>query len=210
VVESAFETWEPTDGERFDLVFAATAWHSVNPSVRYQRAWRLLRPGGHLAFWERRARIPGRRRSLLCRDPGCLRGNRRGPTEGGEPAASRRAARRARRNRAQRPLRGADHPPLRLGGRLHRGGLPAAAGHLHGSHRHASLAARRPLQRESAAGSRSGRTGACAGTGAQSFTWPAAPTARRSRKRIRSCDAVREGSVPLECRRPVPEATRWT
>jgi SAM-dependent methyltransferase len=51
VVESAFETWEPTGGERFDLVFAATAWHWVNPSVRYQRAWRLLCPGGHLAFW---------------------------------------------------------------------------------------------------------------------------------------------------------------
>lgn len=51
VIEGAFETCQPTGGERFDLVFAATAWHWVDPSVRYQRAWRLLRPGGHLAIW---------------------------------------------------------------------------------------------------------------------------------------------------------------
>jgi len=37
--------------ERFDLVFAATAWHWVDPDVRYLRAHALLRPGGHLAFW---------------------------------------------------------------------------------------------------------------------------------------------------------------
>ena len=45
-----FETW---DGERetFDLVYAATAWHWVDPMIRYRKAHRLLRPGGHLAFW---------------------------------------------------------------------------------------------------------------------------------------------------------------
>jgi SAM-dependent methyltransferase len=32
-------------------VFAATAWHWIDPAVRYQRAWAALRPGGHLAFW---------------------------------------------------------------------------------------------------------------------------------------------------------------
>jgi hypothetical protein len=30
---------------------AATAWHWIDPAVRYQRAWELLRQGGHLAFW---------------------------------------------------------------------------------------------------------------------------------------------------------------
>ena len=35
----------------FDLVFAATAWHWVDPAVRYVKAHRLLRAGGHLAFW---------------------------------------------------------------------------------------------------------------------------------------------------------------
>lgn len=51
VIEADFETWQPRWGERFDLVFAATAWHWLDPAVRYRRAWRLLRPGGHLAIW---------------------------------------------------------------------------------------------------------------------------------------------------------------
>jgi SAM-dependent methyltransferase len=52
VVEGAFETWRPAAGqERFDLVFAATAWHWIDPAVGYRRAWDLLRPGGHLAVW---------------------------------------------------------------------------------------------------------------------------------------------------------------
>jgi SAM-dependent methyltransferase len=51
VIEGAFETWKPPTGERFDLVFAATAWHWLDPAVRYEHAWRLLRPGGHLAIW---------------------------------------------------------------------------------------------------------------------------------------------------------------
>jgi len=51
VVHGAFEDWRPPAGETVDLVFAATAWHWVRPEVRYRRAWELLRPGGHLAFW---------------------------------------------------------------------------------------------------------------------------------------------------------------
>ena len=52
IVEARFEDWPLPDGMRFDLVFAATAWHWVDSDVRYQRAWRALRPGGHLAFWD--------------------------------------------------------------------------------------------------------------------------------------------------------------
>jgi SAM-dependent methyltransferase len=51
VIEAAFETWQPSPGVAFDLVYAATAWHWIDPAVRYQRAWDLLRPGGHLALW---------------------------------------------------------------------------------------------------------------------------------------------------------------
>jgi SAM-dependent methyltransferase len=51
VVEARFEDWRPRAGERFDLVFAATAWNWIDPAVRYARAWESLRPGGHLAFW---------------------------------------------------------------------------------------------------------------------------------------------------------------
>lgn len=65
VVHADFETWQPTvlpqptppqpapDGEPgFGLVFAATAWHWIDPAVKYRKAASLLRPGGHLAFWE--------------------------------------------------------------------------------------------------------------------------------------------------------------
>lgn len=45
-----FEEWEGEPAS-FALVFAATAWHWLEPAVRYRRAHSLLRPGGHLAFW---------------------------------------------------------------------------------------------------------------------------------------------------------------
>jgi SAM-dependent methyltransferase len=51
VIEGRFEDWRPDPGVRFDLVFAATAWHWIDPAVGYFNAWRALRPGGHLAFW---------------------------------------------------------------------------------------------------------------------------------------------------------------
>ncbi len=51
VIEADFETWRPARGTAFDLVFAATAWHWIDPAVKYRRAWELLRPGGHLALW---------------------------------------------------------------------------------------------------------------------------------------------------------------
>jgi SAM-dependent methyltransferase len=47
---ASFEAWEP-EHEAFDLVYAATAWHWLDPAIRYRKAHRLLRPGGHLAFW---------------------------------------------------------------------------------------------------------------------------------------------------------------
>jgi SAM-dependent methyltransferase len=51
VLESAFETFDAPTADRFDLVFAVTAWHWLDPAIRYQRAWELLVPGGNLAFW---------------------------------------------------------------------------------------------------------------------------------------------------------------
>lgn len=50
VVEARFEDWEP-DGAVFDLVFAATAWHWVDPDLRYSKAAAVLRPRAHLALW---------------------------------------------------------------------------------------------------------------------------------------------------------------
>ena len=51
VVQQAFEAWRPPQGQRFDLVYSATAWHWIDPAVGYERAWHGLRPGGHLAIW---------------------------------------------------------------------------------------------------------------------------------------------------------------
>lgn len=47
VVESMFEACDLTG---FDLVYAATAFHWVDPQVRYVRAAEALRPGGALAL----------------------------------------------------------------------------------------------------------------------------------------------------------------
>jgi SAM-dependent methyltransferase len=61
VVNADFESWTPgqspgsvrDDGfGGFGLLFAATAWHWIDPEVKYRKAWSLLRPGGHLAFWD--------------------------------------------------------------------------------------------------------------------------------------------------------------
>jgi len=49
VVQGSFEEWRPD--EPASLVYAATAWHWIDPAVRYQRAWQALHPGGHLAIW---------------------------------------------------------------------------------------------------------------------------------------------------------------
>jgi SAM-dependent methyltransferase len=49
VVQGKFEEWRPP--QPVSLVYAATAWHWIDPAVRYQRAWQALRPGGHLAIW---------------------------------------------------------------------------------------------------------------------------------------------------------------
>jgi SAM-dependent methyltransferase len=63
VVNAAFETWQPplSDGSgpgRYDLVFAATSWHWVDPAVRYRKARELLRSGGHLALWAAEHVVP--------------------------------------------------------------------------------------------------------------------------------------------------------
>src|SRR5262249_35122166 len=58
VVNADFETWQPTAGEALGLVFAATAWHWIDPAVKYRKAASLLRPGGHLALWEAAHVIP--------------------------------------------------------------------------------------------------------------------------------------------------------
>ena len=63
VVQGQFEEWQPR--EPFSLVYAATAWHWIDPGLRYPRAWQALRPGGHLAIWAAGHVFPERRRPVL-------------------------------------------------------------------------------------------------------------------------------------------------
>ncbi|MBA3525085.1 MAG: methyltransferase domain-containing protein [Geodermatophilaceae bacterium] len=49
VVESPFEQWPADEEGSFDLVFAATSWHWLDPAVACRRAAELLHPGGTLA-----------------------------------------------------------------------------------------------------------------------------------------------------------------
>ncbi len=49
VVTSSFESWEP-GASRFDLMFAASSWHWLDPDLRYAKTARLLKAGGVLAI----------------------------------------------------------------------------------------------------------------------------------------------------------------
>jgi SAM-dependent methyltransferase len=50
VVQTRFEEWNGPAG-RYSAVVSATAWHWVDPQLRYELAARALQPKGHLAFW---------------------------------------------------------------------------------------------------------------------------------------------------------------
>jgi SAM-dependent methyltransferase len=57
VVNAAFESWEPPP-ERFDAVVAFTAFHWIDPDVRYEKPARVLREGGALAVVETQHVLP--------------------------------------------------------------------------------------------------------------------------------------------------------
>jgi SAM-dependent methyltransferase len=51
IVNDDFETWEPELAD-FDAVVSFTAFHWIEPGVKYAKSARLLRPGGTLAVAE--------------------------------------------------------------------------------------------------------------------------------------------------------------
>ena len=59
VIGTRFEDWRPGPGDEAALVYAATAWHWIDPAVRYRQAWRALRPGA-ICVLERPARVSRR------------------------------------------------------------------------------------------------------------------------------------------------------
>ena len=48
IINTSFETWEPS-AQRFDAIVAFTAFHWIDPEVRFAKSARLLRPHGSLA-----------------------------------------------------------------------------------------------------------------------------------------------------------------
>jgi len=45
-----FEEWEPKINKKFKLIYCATAWHWIDPSIKYQKASDLLEADGRLAI----------------------------------------------------------------------------------------------------------------------------------------------------------------
>ena len=52
---TTFEAFEAA--QRFDLVYAAAAWHWTNPASRWAQAVEMLVPGGVLALFRRQAEL---------------------------------------------------------------------------------------------------------------------------------------------------------
>ncbi|MBO0811453.1 MAG: methyltransferase domain-containing protein [Microlunatus sp.] len=50
VITTTFEDWQP-DHSEYALVYAATAWHWVDPEVRWSKVAAVLADGGHLAVF---------------------------------------------------------------------------------------------------------------------------------------------------------------
>ena len=57
VILTSFESWH-AGGEPFDLVYAATSWHWLNPEIRYRKAASVLSEEGKLAFFSVRLAFP--------------------------------------------------------------------------------------------------------------------------------------------------------
>lgn len=57
VVNASYESWQPSEGG-FDAVVAFTAFHWIDPEVRFARSADLLRPGGALAVAETQHVLP--------------------------------------------------------------------------------------------------------------------------------------------------------
>jgi SAM-dependent methyltransferase len=51
VITTGFEEWDPPANATYDFVYAANAWHWLDPDIRWTKAAQLLRPDGHLAIF---------------------------------------------------------------------------------------------------------------------------------------------------------------
>lgn len=51
VITTSFEDWQPDQPGSYALVYAATAWHWVDPELRWSKVASVLADGGHLAVF---------------------------------------------------------------------------------------------------------------------------------------------------------------
>ena len=112
IVCSPFETWLPPEPERFDMVFAATAWHWIDPAGSLSAGLGGPAPRRPPRLLERQPCLPRGRRPILPRDPGRLRRDRRGLTGGRALAPPGTAAGPEPGDPGERALRG--HPRAAL------------------------------------------------------------------------------------------------
>jgi SAM-dependent methyltransferase len=52
VINANFEDWDPPAAAEFDLIYAANAWHWVDPKIKWAQTADLLGPAGHLAVFD--------------------------------------------------------------------------------------------------------------------------------------------------------------
>jgi SAM-dependent methyltransferase len=148
VIEDAFETWQPPASDRFDLVFAATAWHWLDPALRYEQARRLLRPGGHLAIWSALHVFPEGGDQLFAELQDVYEEVGQGLPGERDVATTGRTARRSRRDPARGAVRGRRRTALRLGGLIRRRRLSPPARHVLRAHRDGAAGATAPVPRD--------------------------------------------------------------
>ena len=149
VVNADFETWRPASPEAFGLVFAATAWHWIDPEIRYPKARELLKPGGHLAFWEAVHVFPDGGDPFFreIQDVYDEIGEGMPPGSGfAKPDDARRPAR--AEIDGERPVHRRDDPAVRLGDHVHRRRLHPPARHVLRAHRDGAVAAGPALRRD--------------------------------------------------------------
>lgn len=47
---SSFEDWQPKDSKAYKLIYCATAWHWIDPQIKYKKTYDLLDKNGKLVL----------------------------------------------------------------------------------------------------------------------------------------------------------------
>jgi SAM-dependent methyltransferase len=146
VVTSPFETWN-ADCPSFDLVFAATSWHWLDPDRRYVKAASLLKETGRLAIVTTHHVLPddGDRFFVEIQDAYNAIGEERLAA-----AASRRGRRRTRGHRGERAVRRRECAEVSVGQVVYGGAVPRPSRHLFGPSFDGSRGASSALRRDPA------------------------------------------------------------